>query len=149
MSRSHQPGEDRFLAVLPEQIPWSSNPAYPPYVQLAFIAGNAADTAPYAIRVKLPPGEKLMPHRHHEDRLYTVISGVFYIGFGEKFDGDGVTAYPPGTALVLPGDTWHFHWAKSGEYITQVTAIGPLSIEYADVADDPRNTEAFTGAKNP
>jgi hypothetical protein len=68
--------------------------------------------------------------------------GVFYIGFGDKFDGDAVTGYPPGTVLVLPGDTWHFHWAKSGEYVTQVTAIGPLGLEYANIADDPRHGAA-------
>jgi hypothetical protein len=32
------------------------------------------------MRVKVPDGIKLMPHRHSEDRIYTVISGVFYIG---------------------------------------------------------------------
>ena len=67
-----------------------------------------------------------MPHRHPEDRIYTVMSGVFYIGLGDQFDGDKVKAYPPGSVIVLPGDTWHFHWAKSGEYVTQVTAVGPL-----------------------
>jgi len=29
-------------------------------------------------------------------------------------------AYPPGAVIILPGNTSHFHWAKSGEYITQV-----------------------------
>jgi len=50
-----------------------------------------------------------------------------------------VKAYPPGCLVVLPGDTPHFHWAKSGEYVTQVTAIGPLGLEYMDSKDDPRN----------
>src|SRR5262245_2485599 len=67
------------------------------------------------------------------------MSGVFYIGVGDRFDGDKVKAYPPGSVIVLPGNTWHFHWAKSGEYITQVTAIGPLGLEYMDAKDDPRN----------
>ena len=67
-----------------------------------------------------------------------VISGVFYIGLGEKFDGDKVAADPPGSVIVLPGETCHFHWAKSGEYVTQVTAIGPLGLEYVNAADDPR-----------
>ena len=48
-------------------------------------------------------------------------------------------AYPPGSVVVLPGDTWHFHWAKSGGYVTQVTAIGPLSLEYKEAQDGPRN----------
>ncbi len=48
-------------------------------------------------------------------------------------------AYPPGAVIVLPGGTPHFHWAKSGEYVTQVTAIGPISLEYVHPEDDPRN----------
>ena len=80
-----------------------------------------------------------MPHRHSEDRIYTVIAGVFYIGVGEEFDADKLEAYPPGGVIVLPANTSHFHWAKSGEYIAQVTAIGPLGIEYVNSNDDPRN----------
>jgi hypothetical protein len=41
--------------------------------------------------------------------------------------------------VVLPSGTRHFHWAKSGEYVTQVMAIGPISLEYVDPHDDPRN----------
>ncbi|MGA8077489.1 MAG: DoxX family membrane protein [Xanthobacteraceae bacterium] len=37
------------------------------------------------------------------------------------------------------GNTWHFHWAKSGEYVTQITAIGPLGMEYKEAHDDPRS----------
>lgn len=82
---------------------------------------------------------KLMPHRHSEDRIYTVISGVFYVGQGDEFDADKLEAYPPGAVIVLPGNTSHFHLAKSGEYIAQVTAIGPLGFEYVNSKDDPRN----------
>jgi quercetin dioxygenase-like cupin family protein len=85
---------------------------------------------------------KLMPHRHPEDRVYTVISGVFYIGLGDRFDADKLQTYPPGSVIVLPGSTWHFHWAKSGEYVTQVTAIGPLGLEYLSAKDDPRNNHS-------
>jgi hypothetical protein len=40
--------------------------------------------------------------------------------------------------IVLPGNTSHFHWAKSSDYVTQVTAIGPLGLEYVSAKDDPR-----------
>jgi hypothetical protein len=70
---------------------------------------------------------------------------VFYIGLGEQFGGDKVKAFPPGCVLVLPGDTWHFHWAKSGKYVTQVTAIGPLGLDYRDPADDPRQQARQSG----
>jgi quercetin dioxygenase-like cupin family protein len=117
-------------SVLPENIDWKPFAAFPPSVRLGVVAGQPSEPGLYAIRVKVPAGVKLMPHRHPEDRIYTVMSGVFYIGLGERFDGAKLEAYPPGSVIVLPGDTWHFHWAKSGEYITQVVAIGPLGLEY-------------------
>ena len=138
MTRPHQPDQAVFRAVLPEDMDWRPFPAFPPAARLAVVVGDPAKPGPYVIRVKLPGGTKLMPHRHPEDRIYTVISGVFYVGRGDRFDEDELQAFPPGSVVVLPGDTAHFHWAKSGEYVTQVTAIGPLGLEYLDPADDPR-----------
>jgi quercetin dioxygenase-like cupin family protein len=138
MARTHQPGQGIFKSILPEDIEWKSFPTFPPSARLDVLVGDPSQPAPYVIRVKVPAGVKLMPHKHPEDRIYTVMSGVFYIGLGEQFDASKAEAYPPGTVLVLPGDTWHFHWAKSGEYATQVTAIGPLGLEYLDPHDDPR-----------
>jgi quercetin dioxygenase-like cupin family protein len=137
--RTHQPDQGVFRSVLPEAIDWKPFPAFPPSARLAVVVGQPAEPGPYVIRVKVPAGVKIMPHRHPEDRVYTVISGVFYIGRGERFDDAELQAYPPGSVVVLPGGTPHFHWAKSGEYVTQVTAIGPLGLEYLDQADDPRS----------
>jgi quercetin dioxygenase-like cupin family protein len=138
MARTHQPGESAFRSILPEDIEWKPFAAFPAGVRLAVLVGEPSQPEPYVIRVKAPSGTKLMPHKHPEDRIYTVMSGVFYIGLGDRFDGSKVQAYPPGSVVVLPGNTPHFHWAKSGEYVTQVTAIGPLGLEYMDSHDDPR-----------
>jgi quercetin dioxygenase-like cupin family protein len=138
MTRPHQPDQAKFRSILPEDVNWQPFPAFPTGVQLAVIVGHPSEPGPYVTRVKVAGGSKLMPHKHPEDRIYTVMSGIFYIGLGEKFDADKLQAYPPGSVIVLPGDTAHFHWAKSGEYITQVTAIGPLGLEYIDPSDDPR-----------
>jgi quercetin dioxygenase-like cupin family protein len=137
---THQLDQDVFRPALPEDIEWEPFPAFPPSARLAVVVGQPSESAPYVVRVKLPSGVKLMPHRHHEDRVYTVISGVFYIGVGEQFEEEKLEAYPPGAVIVLPGGTPHFHWAKSGEYVTQVTALGPISLEYLDPSDDPRIT---------
>jgi quercetin dioxygenase-like cupin family protein len=129
----------QLKTILPENIEWKSFAAFPPSVRIAVIAGQPSEPGLYMIRVKVPDGVKLMPHRHSEDRIYTVISGAFYIGVGEEFNPDKLEAYPPGAVIVLPSNTSHFHWAKSGEYISQVTAIGPLGLEYVNTKDDPRN----------
>ena len=138
MTRLHQPGQAAFQSILPEDIDWQPFPAFPTTVRLAIVVGHPSEPGPYVIRVKVPAGTKLMPHKHPEDRIYTVMSGVFYIGLGEEFDDRKLKAHPPGSVIVLPGETWHFHWAKSGEYVTQVTAIGPLGLEYFNPDDDPR-----------
>lgn len=141
MLRTHQPGQATFRSILPENIDWRPFPAFPPSVRLAVIVGHPSESGPYVIRVKVPAGMRLMPHKHPEDRVYTVMSGVFYIGLGERFDGDMVKPYVAGSVIILPGDTPHFHWAKSGEYVTQVTAIGPLGLDYLDPVDDLRGLE--------
>jgi quercetin dioxygenase-like cupin family protein len=140
--RLHQPGQDVFRSVLSEDIDWKPFAAFPPSVHLAVVVGQPSEAGPYTMRVRAPHGVKLMPHRHPEDRVYTVISGVFYIGLGDQFDADKLQAYPPGSVIVLPGHTSHFHLAKSSEYVVQVTAIGPLGLEYISPKDDPRNKTA-------
>ena len=139
MPTTHQPDQDVFRSVLPEDVDWEPFAPFPPSARLAVLVGHPTEPGPYVIRVKVPSGVKLMPHRHQEDRVYTVISGVFYIGRGDRFDEEKLEAYPPGSIVVLPGDTPHFHWAKSGEYVTQVTALGPISLTYLNPEDDPRH----------
>ena len=139
MPTTHQPDQDVFRSVLPEDVDWEPFAPFPPTARLAVLVGHPTKPGPYVIRVKVPSGVKLMPHRHQEDRVYTVMSGVFYIGRGDRFDEEKLEAYPPGSIVVLPGDTPHFHWAKSGEYVTQVTALGPISLTYLNPEDDPRH----------
>ena len=141
--RAHQPGQAVFKSILSENIEWKPFSAFPPAVRLAVIVGEPLEPGPYTIRVRVPHGVKLMPHRHPEDRVYTVMSGIFYIGLDDQFDADKLEAYPVGTVIVLPGNTSHFHWAKSGEYVTQVTAIGPLGLEYVSAKDDPRDNSRY------
>lgn len=137
--RPHQPGQAAFRAILAEDIDWKPFAAFPPSARLAVVVGQPLQNSLYTIRVKVPGGVKLMPHKHPEDRIYTVISGIFYIGLGDQFDEEKLMGYPPGAVIILPGNRSHFHWAKSGEYITQVTGIGPLGIEYINSNDDPRS----------
>ena len=134
----HWPGEGEFLVIRSEDVAWKPFAAFPTQARLAVLVGDPTRPGPYVIRVRLPDGTRMMPHRHLEDRIYTVISGVFYIGVGEVFDELGLTAHAPGSVVVLPAGTPHFHWARSGDYVTQVTAIGPLGLEYVDPMQDPR-----------
>lgn len=139
-SRSRVASAATLEAIRPEDVAWKRFPASPEGARLAVLVGDPAQPGVYVIRVRMPANVRMMPHRHREDRIYTVISGVFYIGTGEIFDASRLTAFAPGSVIVLPGDTAHFHWARSGEYVTQVSAVGPLGLEYVAPDDDPRRS---------
>ena len=106
MVRDHQPGEAVFKSILPEDVDWKPFPAFPPAARLAVLVGEPTQAGPYLTRVKVPSGVKLMPHKHPEDRIYTVISGVFYIGLRNRFDAEDLIgpvneAEAPGRGLWL------------------------------------------------
>jgi hypothetical protein len=75
---------------------------FPSFGELGGCCRSPFGGRPYTIRVRVPHGVKLMPHRHPEDLVYTVVSGVFYIGLDGEFDPDKLEAYPPCSVIVLP-----------------------------------------------
>jgi len=131
MTPSEAAGELVFNAILPEDIHWTALPALPQSARLADIVDHPSEHPPYVIRVKVSAGTRVMPHVHAENRIYTVMSGIFYIGLGKEFKDEDLRAYPPGSVIVLPGNTPHFHWAKSGEYVSQIFAVGAIPLEAA------------------
>src|SRR5438445_2987689 len=69
---------------------------------------------------------KVMPHWHPDTvRTVLVMSGTFYFAVGEQWDESKLKAYPAGTLYSEPARSPHYAWAKDGEVILQVTAIGP------------------------
>jgi len=62
MTRLHQPGRAVF---------WKPFPSFPASARLAVVVGDPSKPGPYVIRVNVPSGVKLMPHKHPEDRVYT------------------------------------------------------------------------------
>jgi hypothetical protein len=66
MIRTHEPGQDLFRSVLPDDVDWKSFAAFPAPVRLAAIVGQPSEPARYVVRAKVPAGVKLMPHRHSD-----------------------------------------------------------------------------------
>ena len=80
----------------------------------------------YVDRIKFMPDMKVMPHWHPDTvRTVLVMSGTFYFAVGEQWDESKLKAYPAGTLYSEPARSPHYAWAKDGEVILQVTAIGP------------------------
>jgi len=116
------------IAILPHAIAWKASPRAPG-LETAVSFGDPTKPGPYVMRVKFPAGYKLMPHFHPDEwRTGIVLSGNYYFGLGEQWDESKLRPYPPGTFFSEPKGVPHFVWAKDGEVIIQVTAMGPTGV---------------------
>ena len=110
------------VATLPNEIEFKARPFAPPG---AVLYGDPRKPGLYVTRGKLPPGFKVMPHSHPDERTTVVLSGTFYFGIGEQWDESKMKAFPAGSFLSEPPNTPHYAWAKDGEVIVQFTGAGP------------------------
>lgn len=125
------------IQIAPGDLMWmDAPPVISPGVKMALMQGNPSQAEPYAYRLQLFAGFKVMPHRHPGDEHITVLSGTLYMGVGETFDPATAKQLPAGGFLVIPAGTPHFGWAQE-ESIVQVHGLGPSRIMYVNPADDP------------
>ena len=69
MVTTHQPDQAAFKSVLPDDVDWEPFPAFPPAARLAVMVGHPSEPGIHVVRMKVPAGVRLMPHRHKEDRV--------------------------------------------------------------------------------
>jgi quercetin dioxygenase-like cupin family protein len=123
LSPAFAEADARPLMKLPQDIEFSGAADQ---LQSAVVFGDPTKPGLYVQRFRFPAGLKVPPH-WHPDRMRTVvvISGTLYYAFGEQWDEKKLTALPPGSFFYEPSHVPHFAWAKDGEVILQLTAIGP------------------------
>jgi quercetin dioxygenase-like cupin family protein len=120
---AHAQNVDTSIVKLPQDIIYKGLPGAPQHVT---IFGDSSQPGLYVDRIKFLPGMKVMPHWHPDTvRTVLVMSGTFYFAVGEQWDESKLKPYPAGTLYSEPTKTPHYAWAKDGEVILQVTAIGP------------------------
>jgi len=124
--------------VAGDAVKWGpAPPSVPPGAEAAVLLGSPAKEGPFVLRLKLPAGFIVPPHRHSKDEVVTVISGRFVISAGEKVDQASMKALPAGSFFHLPAGMAHYAWAES-ESVVQINGMGPFDVVYIDPKDDPR-----------
>lgn len=108
--------------VLPTNIQWHATRSGR---DLAYLLGHPSKPGPYLYLVKWPPHSKALAHTHPEGRCGMVISGVHYIGYGEKFDESKLHHHPTGTFFTEPANTAHFGITKDEGAVLYFYGIGP------------------------
>lgn len=124
-------------AIAPTEIMWGAPPpSLSPGAKLAVLSGDPAAKGAFTVRLQMPAGYKIAPHWHPTDEHVTVVSGVFALGTGERFDANSVKELPAGGYAALPAQMRHFAVAKSAAVI-QVHGTGPFVFNYVDATDVP------------
>ena len=124
--------------VNPDQLEWGPPPAgLPDGALLAVLAGNPEQPGLFTIRLRFPPGYKILPHRHPTDEIVTVISGKVSLGMGRSYSEKKATELSRGGFVVAQANMDHYAFTKDGGEV-QITAQGPFQITYVRPRDDPR-----------
>ena len=135
---AHAPNDGEMGFHAPKDIQWKPGPgSLPPGAKFAVLEGDPGKEGPFTMRILLPDGFRIQPHWHPKVERITIISGVFNIGMGDKFDTAKMQEMPAGAYGYWPANMRHFVVAK-GETILQLHGVGPWSITYVDPAEDPR-----------
>jgi pimeloyl-ACP methyl ester carboxylesterase/uncharacterized RmlC-like cupin family protein len=107
-------------------------------IQTVVLKGNPNETGVYTIMLRVPAHTQIAAHSHRDDRVATVVSGTWHIGYGDKFDESKLKALPPGSFYTEPPGQNHFAETADEPVVVQITGFGPSSTEYVDPTQDPR-----------
>ena len=122
----------------PDQLEWGPPPdGLPEGALFAVLSGDPSKPGLYTIRLRLPPGYKVLPHRHTGEELITVTAGEISLGRGRSYSERKATKLTRGGYSAEPANTDHYAFTKEGGEI-QITGTGPYAITYVRARDDPR-----------
>jgi anti-sigma factor ChrR (cupin superfamily) len=134
---SAQTSAPSVLYMTPDKITWKPVPAgLPAGAQIAVLSGDPASDGPFVLRLKMPDGYKIAPHRHPVTETTTVLVGELRLGTGDTWDDSKLQNLPAGSMVSVPPNQSHFA-ATHGETVVQTQGMGPFKRMYVNPADDP------------
>ena len=107
-------------------------------IRTVVLKGNPDQAGVYTIMLRVPPHTRIAAHSHRDDRVATVISGTWRLGYGDRFDEAKLKTLPPGSFYTEPPGWNHFAATGNEPVIVQITGYGPSSTDYVERDLDPR-----------
>jgi quercetin dioxygenase-like cupin family protein len=136
-------------AELPDRIPGDSIGTtsmflYAMRAQIAVLHGDPFKKQMFALRLKMPDGDRIAAHWHTQDEQLTILSGTFMLAMGDTQAEPH--ALEAGAYHFLPGKMHHSASAK-GEVVLELHGMGPFDIHYVNPADNPAKAAAAASSK--
>jgi quercetin dioxygenase-like cupin family protein len=140
-ARAQTPGEIR---ITPDEFGRGAVSAVAPGtsgvagIRTTVLKGDPTKPGLYTILLKVPAHTRIAAHRHPDDRVATVVSGVWYFGYGREFDSARLRALPVGSFYAEPPGLDHFAETRDSAVMVQITGVGPTGTTYVEAKSDPR-----------
>src|SRR5215813_4093661 len=99
-------------------------------IQTRLLKGDPNKAGLYTIQLTIPANTKIEAHTHPDDRVATVVSGTWYIGYGTRFDEKSLKALVSGSFYTEPLAVAHFARTGDRTVIVQITGYGPSGTQY-------------------
>lgn len=99
-------------------------------IQTIVLKGDPTKPGLYTIMLRIPANTRIAAHTHPDDRVATVISGTWYLGYGKTFDAGALKALPPGSFYTEPPSDPHFAETRDSPVVLQITGYGPTGTTY-------------------
>src|SRR6058998_603145 len=99
-------------------------------IQTRLLKGDPNKPGLYTIQLTIPANTRIEAHTHPDDRVATVISGTWQIGYGTAFDEKKLKALVPGSFYLEPPSVAHFARTGNTAVMIQITGYGPTGTTY-------------------
>lgn len=99
-------------------------------IQTRILKGDPQKPGLYTIQLTVPANTQIQAHDHPDDRIATVISGTWHIGYGSQFDEKKLKALAPGSFYTEPPHVVHFARTGDTPVVVQITGYGPTGTKY-------------------
>ena len=124
------------LRITTDELVWK--PGRVPGHEIAALIGDSTKPGPYVERVKFPANSISQAHSHPESRTYTIISGTWYVGYGDRFDPAKLKTLPAGSFYTEPANVNHFSQIKEDGVVVQIVGVGPSATRFFEAANAPK-----------
>jgi len=99
-------------------------------IQTRVLKGDPTKAGLYTLQLTVPANTKIEAHTHPDDRVATVVSGTWYIGYGNRHDEAKLKALTPGSFYTEPPNVTHFARTGDKAVVLQITGYGPTGTTY-------------------
>ncbi len=122
-ARAHAKIDPKAITVIPfDKLNFPGDPASP---QIATVFGDSTKPGLYGIVIQWPPHARSRPHSHPHDRYITVLSGVWWINPGAKYNTGAMVPVKPGSFIIHHAGEIHYDGTKDEPAMIYIVGMGP------------------------